>query len=107
VGLPQLDGDRISLLMFDNLQTFAPNMPAASGDPRLNLVLIPNFDAHVGVVRFDTQFRLAGKIVSFRPIVGVGKSREGEYGDDQRQAGFAHGDGSPGPGHTIGEVRSR
>ena len=39
--LPQLDVDRVSLLMFHDFQSAASYVPAAGGHARLNLVLIP------------------------------------------------------------------
>src|ERR1035437_6483976 len=95
VRLPQLNVDRIFLLMFHNFQTAASDVPAVGRYVSLNPVLIPALDADVGVVRFDAQLGLAGQVVSLRPIVGVSESWEdcegceGEYGNEQRQANFA------------------
>src|ERR1019366_579765 len=107
VRRPQLNVDRISLLMFHNFQPTASYVPAVGRYVRLNLVLIPGLDANVGVPRFDAQLRLAGQVVSLRPIVGVSESCEGEYGSEQRQANFAHGGSSPVPGHTSTQVDRR
>jgi hypothetical protein len=107
VRLPQLNVHRISLLMFHNFQTAISYVPAVGRYVRLNLVLIPALDADVGVVRFNAQLGLAGQVVSLRPIVRVGESCEGEYGNEQRQATFAHGGSSPVPGHTSIQVVRR
>ena len=63
--LPQLDVNRVSLLMFHNLQASSSYsyVPAVGGYARLNFVLVPGLDADVGIVRFDTQLRLAGQVV--------------------------------------------
>src|SRR5271155_3020722 len=90
----QLNVDRVSLLMFHNLQAAASDVPAMGGYASFNFVLIPSLDVNVGVMCFDTQVRLAGEVVDLRPIVGVSKSGEGCEGEnrnDQRQATFSHG----------------
>src|SRR5271170_2435960 len=98
VRLLQLNVNRISLLTFNNLQTAVSYVPTVGSHARLNLVLIPGFDANAGIVRLDAQLGFAGQVISFRPIVGVsegGKGCAGDQDNEQRQADFAHGGGSP------------
>jgi hypothetical protein len=96
VRLPQFEVDGISLLMLHNFEAVVSYVPTAGRYARLNLALIPGLDTKIGIVRLDAQVRLAGKVVSLRPVVCLSKSGEGEYGNEQRQADFAHGGSSPG-----------
>src|SRR5208282_4533223 len=110
VRLLQLNVDRVALLMFHNFQPAASDVPPVGGYARLNLVLIPGLDVNIGVVRFDAQLRLTGKVVSLRPIVRESNSREGcegEYGNEQGQTNLAHGGSSSGPENTSIQVIRR
>src|ERR1017187_717913 len=75
--------------MLHNLQAAVSDVPAMGGHPGFNLILIPGFNANVGIVRLDAQLGLAGQVVSLRPIVGSSESGKGED-SKQRQEDFAN-----------------
>jgi hypothetical protein len=74
VRLAQLNLDRVSLLMFNDLQSAAPNMPATGRDPSLNLVLIPGLNPDIGVMRVHSQLGFPRKVINLGPIVGMRSS---------------------------------
>jgi len=79
--LPQFEVDGIPLLMLRDFETAVSYVPTVGGYVRLNLVLIPRFDAKVGIVRFDAQLGLASQIVGLGPVVRVSESGESEHGN--------------------------
>src|ERR1700733_3105210 len=108
--LPQLDIDGVSLLVFHHFQISASDVPAASGDVRLNLVLIPHVDPDAGITRFDVQLWFASQVVGLRPIVRASRGHhgcEGQYGNQYQQGNFGHSAGSPGCDGFSPTVRRR
>jgi hypothetical protein len=86
VRLAQLDLDSVSLLVFHNYQPIVSDMQATGGHASLNPVLIPGFDANVGIMCPEPKIGLAGQVVGLGPVVRMSGGWErdgGEYNSEQ------------------------
>jgi hypothetical protein len=75
---PDLQFDRVPVLMFFDFDSACADFVVLSGDLGFDGVLVPSVDVDIGVGSFDSQIRFAGDGVGFRPVLGVGERGHGQ-----------------------------
>src|SRR5580704_4997522 len=70
--------NRVSVLMFLDLDAAFADLVMLGGDLGLDGVLVPGIDMDVAVGGFDPQIRLARDGIALRPFIGMSKLRDSE-----------------------------
>src|SRR5580698_10564090 len=75
------DGNAVARLALDDLHVVRPDLPSGGGDMRVNALLVRAGDYDVAIPGHHVEFRAAGHLIGFRPLVRARRRSAGRYRD--------------------------